>query len=147
MEDSVLKFLDTHAGNVATLCGSTKFFAYYRDAARQLVNKGILVFECGSYGHSYHAHLPNSTSTLAKDTHFKKIEISDFIVVVTNKEGYTGSSTRSEIAFAEQLELPVILFSVDHFIERKVSGNFYDVEERFYPSFERFAKYNNLGYN
>ena len=47
---------------------------------------------------------------LLKEQHFKKIELSDAIVVI-NKDNYIGDSTKLEIEFAKKLNKDILYYS------------------------------------
>lgn len=47
---------------------------------------------------------------LLKEQHFKKIELSDAIVVI-NKDNYFGVSTKLEIEFAKKLNKDILYYS------------------------------------
>lgn len=44
--------------------------------------------------------------------HFKKIDISDAIIVVTGNDGYYGSDTKQEVDYAKRLELQILFTHV-----------------------------------
>lgn len=103
----------TQNKGVVTICGSTRFFVEAMEANRLLTFKGWMVFSCGSWGHSYHKYAANESHdlSLVKRLHFKKIAMSDAIVVVSDEAGYIGDSTRAEINFAKHLDLPILWFN------------------------------------
>ena len=47
---------------------------------------------------------------LLKEQHFKKIELSDAIVVI-NKDNYIGDSTKLDIEFAKKLNKDILYYS------------------------------------
>ena|SRR4028119_176846 len=106
-------YLEQGSGTV-TLCGSTKFFYEAMEANRMLTFMNWMVYQCGSWGHSYHKyaqpHLDHDYSVV-KLLHFEKILNSDCIIVVTDSSGYYGISTKAEIAFAESESKPVIYYN------------------------------------
>jgi len=71
---------------VVTLCGSTKFKEDFIKVQKELTLQGIIVISVGLFGHA--------------DGEFGTI-ITDEIFVI-NKNGYIGSSTRSEIKYAKE---------------------------------------------
>lgn len=107
----------THGSGVVTLCGSTKFFTECMEANRQLTFKGWIVLMCGSWGHSYHKHIENTNTDYAKikKLHYQKILMSQAVVVVFDKSGYMGDSTKAEIAFARHREIPIFTFDGTEF--------------------------------
>ena len=90
---------------VVTLCGSTKFKAEYEYWQKKLTLEGCLVISVGLFGHSGDV-ITEEQKELLDDMHKRKILMADEIFVI-NKGGYIGSSTRSEIAFAERNCIPV----------------------------------------
>ena len=93
---------------VITLCGSTRFKDEFMEASKQLTLQGNIVISVGLFGHSGDSEvwegMPEDTLTRTKemldDMHKRKIDMADGIYVI-NKGGYIGSSTRSEIEYAE----------------------------------------------
>lgn len=113
----VNKFLKEYQG-IACLCGSTKYFNEYMEAARLLTLQGWLFYTVGSYGHSFHKDRPPMTEDehdMVKHLHFVKVSISDLIVIVS-PDGYVGKSTKAEKTFAERFcGLPVVNFDGKEF--------------------------------
>ena len=70
-----------HKYPVITLCGSTRFKPYFEEANRIMTLKGSIVISVGCFGHAG--------------------DMADAIYVI-NKDGYIGSSTASEIAYAKE---------------------------------------------
>lgn len=97
---------------IATLCGSTRFFAQCMEANRLLTFQNWVVLMCGSWGHSYHkdAEPLDRDYSLVKKLHFHKILESDVIVVVSDSSRYYGDSTIEELAFAHHRNIPVFYF-------------------------------------
>ncbi|MCR5795928.1 MAG: hypothetical protein K6G61_11350 [Solobacterium sp.] len=99
---------------VITLCGSTRFKDEFMEASKQLTLQGNIVISVGLFGHSGDNEvwegMPEDTLTKTKemldDMHKRKIDMADEIYVI-NKGGYIGSSTRSEIEYAEAAGKPV----------------------------------------
>jgi hypothetical protein len=96
---------------VTTLCGSTRFPDAFALANLHLSLEGRIVISVGMLGH---ADEPRGARFLTSDgdettpekqgldkLHFRKIDLSDGIYVV-NVGGYVGSSTKREIAYAEE---------------------------------------------
>lgn len=92
---------------VVCLCGSTRFEAQFRAAvlAESLAGRIVLAIERWS-------DLPASvdlgrvTAGLAA-LHWRRIELADEVLVVSDESGYYGDSTRDEIAHARALGKPV----------------------------------------
>ena len=103
-----------NGGNgVVTLCGSTKFFTECMEINRRLTFDGWIVLMCGSWGHSYHKDLEGNSGINyenVKTLHYKKMLMSQAIVVVTDKSSYIGSSTKAEIEFCKKKNIPIFYF-------------------------------------
>jgi len=92
---------------VITLCGSTKFKDDFMREQKRLTLEGNIVISVGLFGHSGDSevweNMDEGTLTRTKemldDMHKRKIDMADEIFVI-NKNGYIGSSTRSEIEYA-----------------------------------------------
>ena len=92
---------------VITLCGSTKFKDDFMREQKRLTLEGNIVISVGLFGHSGDSevweNMDEGTLTRTKemldDMHKRKIDMADEIFVI-NKDGYIGSSTRSEIEYA-----------------------------------------------
>ena len=93
---------------VITLCGSTRFKEEFIEAQKRLTLAGNIVISVGLFGHSGDDEVWEGMSedTLTKtkemldDMHKRKIDMADEIFVI-NVGGYIGSSTRSEIEYAQ----------------------------------------------
>lgn len=84
---------------VITLCGSTKFKDEFMETQKRLSLEGNIVISVGVFGHADGVVLSDSTKEMLDDLHKRKIDICDEIFVI-NKNGYIGSSTKSEIDYA-----------------------------------------------
>ena len=92
---------------VITLCGSTKFKEDFMREQKRLTLEGNIVISVGLFGHSGDNEVWESmdegtltkTKKMLDDMHKRKIDMADEIFVI-NKNGYIGSSTRSEIEYA-----------------------------------------------
>ena len=92
---------------VITLCGSTKFKEAYLKAQKDLTLQGNIVISVGLFGHSGDNEVwTEGTKAMLDDMHKRKIDMADEIFVI-NVGGYIGSSTRSEIEYAEAAGKPV----------------------------------------
>ncbi len=94
---------------VITLCGSTRFRDAFMEAQKRLtIMEGNIVISVGLFGHSgdneVWENMDEGTLTRTKemldDMHKRKIDMADEIFVI-NVGGYIGSSTKSEIEYAE----------------------------------------------
>lgn len=85
---------------VITLCGSTKFKDDFIREQKRLSLEGNIIISVGMFGHSGDNEVwDNDTKEMLDDMHKRKIDMSDEIFVI-NKDGYIGSSTKSEIEYA-----------------------------------------------
>lgn len=93
---------------VITLCGSTRFKNEFMEAQKRLTLEGNIVISVGLFGHSgdneVWENMDEGTLTRTKemldDMHKRKIDMADEIYVI-NVGGYIGTSTKSEIEYAE----------------------------------------------
>lgn len=87
---------------VITLCGSTKFKDEFIKEQKRLTLEGNIVISVGMFGHSGDNEVwTENTKEMLDDMHKRKIDMSDEIFVI-NKGGYIGSSTKSEIEYANK---------------------------------------------
>ena len=110
--DSAYNFFNGGNG-IVTLCGSTKFFTECMEINRRLTFDGWIVLMCGSWGHSYHKDLEGNSGINyenVKTLHYKKMLMSQAIVVVTDKSNYIGNSTKAEIEFCKKKNIPIFYF-------------------------------------
>ena len=86
---------------VIPLCGSTRFKDEFMEKQKRLTLEGNIVISVGLFGHFGDDEVwIEGTKEMLDDMHKRKIDMADAIYVV-NKDGYIGSSTRSEIEYAE----------------------------------------------
>ena len=83
---------------VVTLCGSTKFKDEFFEVQKRLTLQGYIVISVGLFGHA--GDDLQGAKEMLDDMHKRKIDMADEIFVV-NKNGYIGSSTKSEIDYAK----------------------------------------------
>ena len=91
---------------VITLCGSTRFKQDFERVNKELTLAGNIVISVGAFGHSGDVFTDEQKAML-DDIHKRKIDMADAIYVI-NKNGYIGSSTRSEIEYARKHKKEVI---------------------------------------
>ena len=85
---------------VITLCGSTKFKDEFLIEQKRLTLEGNIVISVGLFGHSGDDEVwTENINKMLDDMHKRKIDMADEIFVI-NKNGYIGSSTKSEIEYA-----------------------------------------------
>lgn len=86
---------------VITLCGSTRFKEEFLRVQKELTLKGWIVISVGLFGHSGDEEVwTEGTKEMLDDMHKRKIDMAEAIYVI-NVGGYIGSSTKSEIEYAE----------------------------------------------
>lgn len=90
------------------LCGSTRYWETFRDVGFDLTMAGIMVLSIGICApDSTTFHDPSDPKTIAikkmlDRLHKRKIDFSDQVLVL-NVDGYIGSSTASEIDYANSI--------------------------------------------
>ena len=85
---------------VVTLCGSTKFKNEFYEVATSLSIHGYIVLMPHLFEHYYNIPIDKEQKERFDNMHRQMIDMSDCIVVI-NKEGYIGESTKSEIEYAK----------------------------------------------
>ena len=97
--------------SVVLLIGSTKFEKIFLDVEEKLALKGYLVFTPSVYNQS--GEVPGCGVETKKilDTAIKMKVCRSDIVIVIDKDGYIGSSTKKQIEWAELLNKPVLYYS------------------------------------
>ena len=93
------KVYDKH--KVITLCGSTKFKNEFEIVNKELTLRGHIVISVGCFGHSGDVESWNyKTKQMLDKIHKRKIDLATAIMVI-NKDGYIGESTKKEIEYAK----------------------------------------------
>ena len=97
--------------SVVLLIGSTKFKDVFLEVEVKLALKGYLVFTPSVYNQS--GEVPGCGVETKKilDTAAKMKVCRSDIVIVIDKDGYIGSSTKKQIEWAELLNKPVLYYS------------------------------------
>lgn len=83
---------------IITICGSMRFFDQMLKVAAEETVKGNIVLAPFST-----VAQPDQGSDMKQrldELHFRKIDLSERIIVVTNQDGYVGESTCREMAYA-----------------------------------------------
>lgn len=93
---------------IITICGSLKYQKEIMDVAEKLALKGNCVLT-PVYPVSNNERTENQLKLL-KEEHFKKIELSDEIMVV-NVNNYIGDSTKLEIDYANKLNKQIAFYT------------------------------------
>ena len=92
---------------VITLCGSTRFKNEFMETQKRLTLEGNIIISVGLFGHSGDDEVwAEGTKEMLDDMHLRKIDLADEIFVI-NVGGYIGSSTKTEIEYAEKTGKPV----------------------------------------
>lgn len=98
---------------VVVLCGSTRFYDAFQQVNFALTMEGKIVLSVGFYPHARVEHGygegvgHDSAEKVALDElHKRKIDLADRVLVL-NVGGYIGTSTRSEIEYAERFGKPI----------------------------------------
>ncbi len=97
---------------VITLCGSTRFKEVFERITERLTLQGNIVLAPGEYSGFNNANNPETiqldddTIEMLKDLHKEKIRMADEVLII-NKDGYIGESTKEEIQFALSIGKPV----------------------------------------
>ena len=96
---------------VITLCGSTRFKDDFERVNKELTLAGNIVISVGCFGHAGDT-FTEEQKVMLDDIHKRKIDMADAIFVI-NKDGYIGSSTKSEINYAIRTGKQVIFMEDD----------------------------------
>ena len=131
---------------VVCLCGSTKFKDDFIEAYEELSKRGCIVLTVGMFGHAdnrYEKDLTEEVKITLDVMHFEKILMSDAVLII-NKDGYVGYSTKREIEFANHYNIPVLNLYEEIYTSTFVpkSYNSDTVDESFDNNFTyRYEKY------
>lgn len=91
---------------VITICGSLKFQKEMMITAEKLALEGNCVLT-PVYPILENVEKTDEQLEKLKESHFKRIELSDAIYVI-NKDNYIGKSTKLEIEYAKKLEKEIL---------------------------------------
>lgn len=94
---------------IITICGSLKFEKEMMIEAQKLALEGNCVIT-PVYQAIKNVQISKEQLKYLKDAHFKKIELSDAILVI-DKNNYIGESTKLEIEYAKSLNKEIIYYS------------------------------------
>ena len=112
MEWKLPRITRTSNRKIITLCGSTKFKKEFEEIMLAESLKGHIVFGPAGYNHADNLKLLSRQKELVDQIHLDKVAISDEILVI-NKDGYIGESTKREIEYAECMGKKVRYFNVE----------------------------------
>jgi hypothetical protein len=104
---------------IVCMCGSTRFKQAWITENARLTGEGNIVLAVGLWGGHHERRFPDAKTKEALDElHKRKIDLCDWVWVL-DVGGYIDSSTRSEIAYARNLDKPVRYLSREysHYIE------------------------------
>ena len=91
---------------IITLCGSLRFQKYMRRAAEEMALLGNCILT-PIYPTYETTERTEEQLEMLKEEHFKKIELSDAILVI-NVDDYIGYSTNLEIEYAKKLNKEIL---------------------------------------
>lgn len=94
---------------VITLCGSLKFQKEMMEMAQRLAYEGNCILT-PTYPILKDITITDKQKTYLKDAHFKRIELSDEILVI-DVNNYIGESTKLEIEYAKKLGKEIVYYS------------------------------------
>ena len=94
---------------IVTLCGSLKFQKEMMNIAEKMALEGYCVLT-PVYPVSENMERTKEQLIKLKEAHFKRIELSEAILVV-NINDYIGDSTRAEIDYAKKLGKEIIYYT------------------------------------
>ena len=94
---------------IITLCGSLKFQKEMMRVAEKMALEGNCILTT-VYPVIENCERTDEQLSKIKDAHFKRIELSDAILVI-NKDNYIGNSTNLEIEYAKKLEKEIIYYT------------------------------------
>ena len=94
---------------IITLCGSLKFQKEMMIIAEKMALEGNCILT-PVYPIIENCERTDEQLKRLKNTHFKRIELSDAILVI-NKNNYIGDSTKLEIEYAQKLGKEIMYYS------------------------------------
>lgn len=94
---------------IITLCGSLRFQKYMMRVAEEMALLGNCIFT-PIYPTYETTERTEEQLEMLKEEHFKKIELSDAILVI-NVDDYIGYSTNLEIEYAKKLNKEILYYT------------------------------------
>ena len=94
---------------IITLCGSLKFQKEMMIVGQKMALEGNCILT-PTYSVLENIKITEEQIAMLKEAHFKRIELSDTILVV-NVNNYVGDSTNLEIEYAKKLGKEIIYFT------------------------------------
>ena len=105
---------DSQRPVIVCLCGSTRFYDEFQRANYERTMAGEIVLSVGFYPHAKaeHGHgegvgHDSAEKVSLDELHKRKVDLCDYVFVVSDETGYFGESTRSEIEYAVKNGKPV----------------------------------------
>lgn len=98
---------------VVCLCGSTRFFKLFDEMNYKLTMNGWVVLSIGCHSKSDYCLGINeieSAKVMLDRLHKKKIWMSSHVLIL-DKDGYIGDSTKSELEFAKINEKRIVYYN------------------------------------
>lgn len=98
---------------IVCLCGSTRFYEAFQRAnlERTLAGEIVLSIGCDTKSDGDLAAAgemnPEAVKDMLDQLHKRKIDLADYVLVVSDEAGYFGDSTASEIQYAAEHGKPV----------------------------------------
>ena len=112
--DLVRDFLNGPKPRIVCLCGSTRFYDEFQRVNYERTMAGEIVLSVGFYPHAQaeHGHgegvgHDSAEKITLDELHKRKIDLADYVLVLSDETGYFGESTRSEIEYATRTGTPV----------------------------------------
>lgn len=99
---------------IVCLVGSSRFFKEYQHAYYVQTMMGEIVLSIGFYPHAVDEHghgegvgHDSAQKVMLDELHKRKIDLADYVLVVSDAAGYFGDSTTGEIRYAREQGKPV----------------------------------------
>jgi hypothetical protein len=99
---------------IVCLCGSTRFYDAFQAANYERTMAGEIVLSVGFYPHAKaeHGHgegvgHDSAEKVSLDELHKRKVDLADYVLVVSDETGYFGESTAGEIAYAVAQDKPI----------------------------------------
>lgn len=86
--------------NVIALCGSTQFKEEFEMVQKELTLRGHIVLSLGCFEHSENGTYNEYQKKQLEKQHMARIDLASSVMVI-NKDGYIGESTKKEIEYAK----------------------------------------------
>jgi hypothetical protein len=113
---------------IVCLCGSTRFYDAFQAANYERTMAGEIVLSVGFYPHAKaeHGHgegvgHDSAEKVSLDELHKRKVDLADYVLVVSDETGYFGESTAGEIAYAVAQDKP-IRFAVAASLQRALEA-------------------------